>query len=209
MKNQSLARLESVRTGKARNRISACAVTLIAIVGVMPAMATSLYEESRFQSMVADKRAYKKGDVLTVQIIESSSASTMIDTGSQRKQGIGAEATKNGGQIGQAGLAASGEFAGGGRTQRSNRLLATVSVSVVDVHENGDFQVAGEQLLTVNDEVQKVSLRGRARPADVLEGNLILSTRLADSQITYVGEGHLSERSQRPWWRRILDGVGL
>ena len=35
------------------------------------------------------------------------------------------------------------------------------------------------------------------------------ATRLADADITYVGEGHIADRQQRPWWRRIIDGLGL
>ena len=49
----------------------------------------------------------------------------------------------------------------------------------------------------------------RARPADVSDGNVILSTRLADAKITYVGEGDIAERNKRSWWRKLLDGAGL
>jgi flagellar L-ring protein precursor FlgH len=52
-------------------------------------------------------------------------------------------------------------------------------------------------------------LDGRVRPQDISDGNLVLSTRLADARITYVGEGDLSDRARRAWWRRFLDAVGL
>ncbi len=107
------------------------------------------------------------------------------------------------------GIGVNGDFDGGGRTQRSSRLLITLSVSVREVLANGDLRVSGDQLLAVNSEQQRVTVEGRVRPQDVSEGNLVQSTRLADARITYLGEGEVSERQQRAWWRRLLDLVGM
>ena len=69
--------------------------------------------------------------------------------------------------------------------------------------------MSGTQQLTINEETQRIALSGRVRPEDVSDGNVVSSTRLADADITYVGEGHLADRQQRPWWRRLLDAMGL
>ena len=173
------------------------------------ASAASLYDEGRFRPLVADTKAYRIGDTLTVQVIENSSATTSTDTGTRRRQSIGAEAVSNDVRTGQAGLKTAGDFDGGGRTQRSNRLLATMSGTVQEIFDNGDLRVSGEKALTVNDELQKVTLQGRVRPVDISDTNVVLSTRLADARITYLGEGDLTERGQRPWWRKLLDGIGF
>ncbi len=102
-----------------------------------------------------------------------------------------------------------GDFDGGGTTQRTNKLLATITVAVKEVLPTGDLRVAGEQLLTVNDEQHKVSLEGRVRPQDISDGNVVLSTRLAEAHINYVGDGELSDRQRRAWWRKLLDLLGL
>ncbi|MBN9053127.1 MAG: flagellar basal body L-ring protein FlgH, partial [Rhizobiales bacterium] len=85
----------------------------------------------------------------------------------------------------------------------------SVTVTVTEVVPNRELRVAGEQLLTVNEELQKVNLEGRVRPQDISNGNVVLSTRLADARITYVGEGDVSERARRSAWRRIFDWLGL
>ena len=100
-------------------------------------------------------------------------------------------------------------FDGGGTTQRTNRLLVTLTVSVRQVLPNGDLQVAGEQLLTINDEQHKVALEGRVRPQDISTDNTIQSIRLADAKISYIGEGSLSDRQQRAWWNKLLDWLGF
>ena len=61
----------------------------------------------------------------------------------------------------------------------------------------------------MNEELQQVTLEGLVRANDISEGNVVSSTRIADARITYVGEGDVSERARRSWWRRLLDTVGF
>jgi flagellar L-ring protein FlgH len=185
------------------------AVLILWAATVTPIHAISLYNEETFRPLTADNKAFRVGDVLTVQVFENSSATTSADTGTRRKNGISAQASNGSHKSNQIGLAVGGDFEGGGRTQRANRVLATLTVTVRDILPNGDLKVGGEQQLTVNDEPQKVTLEGRVRPVDISEANVVLSTRLADAKITFVGEGDVTERSQRPWWRKLLDGMGL
>ncbi len=174
------------------------------------ARAESLYDENRYRALASDHKAFQVGDVLTVQVIENSSAATTTDTATQRKNNLSANVTypRTGFQAGGT-LAVSGDFDGGGTTQRTNRLLATLTVKVKEVLPNGDLKIAGEQLLTVNQEHHKVTVEGRVRPVDVSTDNVVLSTRLADARIDYVGQGDLSERQKRAWWRKLLDWVGF
>jgi len=185
-------------------------VAMVVLLGLpLGAAATSLYNEATFRPLTADNKAFRVGDVLTVQVFENSSATTSTDTGTRRKNNLNAELTHGARRVAETGIGVGGDFDGGGRTQRANRVLITLSVSVREVLPNGDLRVAGEQLLLVNEEQQKVTLEGRVRPQDVSDGNVVLSTRLADARITYLGEGEVSERQQRAWWRKLLDWVGM
>jgi flagellar L-ring protein FlgH len=176
---------------------------------VLPATAESLYHEGSYRSLTADNKAQRVGDAITVQVFESSSASTTTDTNTQRKNSVSASATTLPSQQHGFGLSVAGDFEGGGTTQRANRLLATLTVTVREVLPNGELRVGGEQVLVVNGERHHVNLEGRVRPQDVSDGNVLLSTRLADARITYVGDGDLSERQKRAWWRSIMDWLGL
>lgn len=178
-------------------------------LGVAPAGAESLYNEGSFRPLAGDNKAYRVGDVLTVQVFENSSAQTSADTNTRRRNELSASLTLSNGSAKTLGVSTSGEFDGGGHTQRANRLLATLTVSVQEILPNGDLRVAGQQLLTVDDEQQKVNLEGRVRPQDITDSNIVLSTRLADAKITYVGDGELSERQKRSWWRKMLDALGF
>lgn len=190
-----------------RTRILALLLCAATICGA--AQATSLYDEATYRPLAGDHKAHRIGDVLTVQVFENSSATTTSDTGTRRKNSLDAELSHAGRVAAQTGIGVNSDFDGGGRTQRANRVLITLSVTVRDVLPNGDLVVAGEQLLLINQEQQRVTLEGRVRPQDVSDANVVLSTRLADARITYLGEGELSERQQRAWWRKLLDWVGM
>ncbi len=171
--------------------------------------AQSLYQESSFRPLTGDNKAFRAGDTLTVQVFENSAATTSAETGTRRNNSLSAQFNRNDRSSGQASLGIAGDFDGGGKTQRANRLLATLSVTVREVLANGDLKVAGEQLLVVNDEPQKVTLEGRVRPTDISDGNIVLSTRLADARISYLGEGDIAQRNRPAWWRNFLDWMGL
>lgn len=191
-----------------RVRLAAAALAAALLVG--RAEATSLYDEEAFRPLTADRKAFRVGDVITVQVMENSSATTSSDTSTQRKNGIDASAAILNVTKPQGGtLNVGGNFSGGGTTQRSNRVLAILTVSVRELLPNGDLRVGGEQVLTINEEQHKVNVEGRVRPQDVSAENVLVSTRLADARITYAGDGELSERSRRAWWRKLIDWLGF
>ncbi len=186
-----------------------CWVLIAFAAGSTPASAQSLYDEKTFRPVAADNRAYKVGDVLTIQILENASATANADTGTRRRNDISADLTRAHVPTVNAGIGVNGEFDGGGRTTRSGKLLAQLTVTVVELAPNGDLRVAGEQLLLINDEQQRIHVTGRVRPQDISDTNVVASSRLADAKITYVGEGELAARQKPAWWRQVMDWMGL
>jgi flagellar L-ring protein precursor FlgH len=184
---------------------------LVGTIGFASAQAQSLYEESTFKSLTSDHKAHRVGDVLTIQVVENAMATANADTGTQRRNGLGVDLSVTYPRVKAAAANASvgGDFDGGGRTERAGRLMAQLTVSIRDVLPNGDLLIAGEQQLTINDERQRIGITGRVRPQDVSEANVVLSTRVADADITYVGEGHLADRQKPAWWRQLVDLLGF
>ncbi len=186
------------------------ALILYSLLGLLALVhAESLYKESSYRPLTGDSKAHRVGDLLTVQVLENSIATSSSDIATRRKNNVNAEVSHGLGKSGQFGLTANGDFDGGGSTQRTNKFLTILTVSVVAVLPNGDLMVAGEQLLNLNDEQQKVNLEGRVRPNDITDGNVVISSRLADARITYLGEGEITDRQKRSWWRKIVDWMGL
>lgn len=187
----------------------AVGLALVLALVTAGARAESLYDPALYRSLGTDRKAARIGDVLTIQVVETSSATSSADTSTGRKSSIDAEFRLSRRPTTAGGLEVDSDFEGGGKTQRSGRLLAQMSVNVVDIAPNGDLYVKGDQLLTVNDEQQKIHVKGRVRPQDISPGNVVLSTRLAQAEIIYMGEGELAGRQRPAWWNRFLNWLGF
>lgn len=168
----------------------------------------SLFSEATYQSFTSDRRLHKVGDLVTVLIIEDASATSTADTGANRDASVGV-AIRNPLSSKAFGAGTNNDFSGGGRTQRAGRLLGQLTVMVRDMAPNGDLIVGGEQLLEINGERQTIRLEGRVRSRDISELNTVPSSRVADAQISFAGDGVLGERQQPGWWHQLLTIFGF
>lgn len=181
---------------------------LAALGGAGAACATSLYEAKSFQSYTSDLRPRRVGDLITVMVYETSSATTVANTSAGREGAVAADARAPG--KGYAlGARSSNQLDGRGRTEREGRVLAQITVAIQEITAHGDLLVAGEQLLEVNNEKQQIRVEGRIRPQDVSDANVVLSTRIASAKISYAGQGDLADVQRPGWWQRVLTTFGL
>jgi len=189
-------------------RYIAAIVAVLALAG--GARAQSLYDAKTFRPLTADNKAFRVGDIVTIQVVENASATANADTDLKRSNSGGAQLNfRSPLPVAGATATATGQFDGGGQTARAGQLLAQLSVSVREVLPNGDLLISGEQLLVINEEQQRIDVEGRIRPQDLSDQNIVLSNRVADARITYVGEGDLAQRQKPAWWHHFLDLFGL
>ena len=171
--------------------------------------AVSMFDERSYRSLVAEAKAFRPGDVLTVLIQENASAVSSADSRAQRNTAVTGTvgSTDTGLHTGRA--SAGTDSDGGGRTQRSGRLLATLSVRVLEVGPQGELLVQGRQDLRINGETQAITLSGVVRPRDVADNNTVSSSRIADARVEFDGEGFVSDKSKPGWISRLLSALGL
>ena len=160
------------------------------------------------QGLAADRRAVTVGDSLTVLIVEASSASTTAQSGAQR-QSRAAGRVGNSSQATTPSAMLESAYDGRGQLLRSGRLIGQIGVVVEQVYPNGDLWVRGRQVIDIDGEVTTIELAGRARPADIGGDNTILSSRLADAEILYDGEGTVSRSGSPGILQRLLSWLGL
>jgi flagellar L-ring protein precursor FlgH len=173
-------------------------VLMILMIGLLslPVIAESLFNETTYQPLIRDHRARNVGQLLTVLIYESASSTTSAGSDTNNSLDVGINAGYDD-DVHDATLGIDNDSSGGGTINRTGRLVASVSVTIETILENGEMLVKGEQSIEFNNENQYIHLEGKVRPEDINADNTILSTRLADAKIRYVGEGLLG-RSQEP-----------
>ena len=146
--------------------------------------------------MATDRKAGDIGDALTVVVYEAAETTNSVRSDSKRNTQVGG-AIRGGSLAEEASLQAGGGYTGGGAVQRSDKVIAQITVTVRAVLPNGDLVVAGEQNMRLNGESTLIGIEGRVRREDVLGDNRVLSSRLADARIVYNGRGFVA-RSARP-----------
>lgn len=169
----------------------------------------SLIQPDAYRGLVADRRAHRVGDTLTVIVVEAASASATANTGNANALQLGVQ-----GQTPHRtypySLGITGSDQGQGETSRSGALNAQLTVRVVSIDPDGLLHVRGEQTVVVNGEKQRIALEGLVREEDILASNLIPSNRISDAQIEFTGHGDVSEAQRRSViyrflkWLRIL-----
>ena len=179
-------------------------IVCLLFISTGTAGANSLWDDS--ESMYADKVAFEKGDILTVNITESSSANQQASTeASQNNQGNVGAGTGVLDFIKSLGYNQSNSDSASGTTSRSGNLSATMTVKVVKLLENGNLKIAGTKEINVNGEKQKIELEGTVRPEDVTPENTVESTYLANVNIKFSGRGVVGNKQRQGVLSKIFD----
>jgi flagellar L-ring protein FlgH len=161
------------------------------------------------RSFFADHRAVVAGDVLTVLITESASATESARTSTDKNDNANVNLTTPSRGQRQWGVGMGGTFSGGGQLERSGKLLARLSVVVDRSDANGNLVVHGEQDIELNGEHQRIHLEGAVRPDDVGSDNTVPSWRIMNAKIALVGKGILGRAQSPGIITRILQWLHL
>ncbi len=176
-----------------------------------PVAEGSLWSAQAPFNLYGDVKARNVGDVVTINIVESASASKNASTKTSRNSSLEANWSgvfeKLAGQwVGtdhKAGLGNS--FDGKGETTRSSTLNAFITAQVIQVAPNGNLVLQGSRQVRVNNEIQYIHIQGVVRPEDIASNNIVLSTYIADAMIELNGQGVVSDKQRTGWLARILD----
>lgn len=170
--------------------------------------------QPRSLSLFEDPKPYRIGDVLTIILQEQTSASKTAETSTAKDDDIsfdvpsilGITPTHNGNTLLNANISPSRAFSGEADSSQSNSLSGQITVTVVDILPNGNMVVQGEKWLTLNKGKEYIRIAGVVRPQDISGDNTITSSKLADAQIAYSGEGFLADSNEQGWLSKFFSG---
>lgn len=172
----------------------------------------SIYNAATSMNLYGDGRAYRVGDILTVTLQEQTSSKKKNKTELDKETSVSLEqGTAFGNGISVLGKPLSfnlptstTEFAGEGKSDMSNSLNGSISVTVHEVLPNGVLLVRGEKWLTLNQGDEYIRVSGMVRPQDIGSDNTIASTKLADARIAYSGTGAVNDTNVMGWLSRFF-----
>lgn len=161
------------------------------------------------RSLFADRKARRTGDVLTVLITEQAAATATARTRADKEESVFGNINQPDERPWHIDLGFGNDFDGGGQIQRSGRLVAKLAVVVAGVDADGNLQIVGEQNINVNNEKQRIALRGTVRPEDVTPDNTVASWRIVDAHIEFKGDGILARKQSPGLLTKLFDLFGL
>jgi len=187
------------------------------------------YASSPLGDLFANPKARDVGDIVTISIVESSSASNNAKTDTSRGSSLTAgidqlfgmekwyperyphyskylSVFNKGGKAAVKGSLESA-FKGDGATTRDGKMTAYITARVVKVLPNGNLMISGSREIMVNNETQFITLSGVIRQRDISPNNVILSTYISDARIAYSGTGVVDARQRPGWLANILNKI--
>lgn len=186
----------------------------------VPAQGSLWVEQGGLSEMFINQKARRIGDIVTIKIVETASATNQASTNTDRKNdmsigltsffGLENRYTPTSSFFNPFSSLAGGydsEFEGAGATKRSGALEAFITARIVQQLPNGNMVIEGNREVRVNNENQIITLTGMVRPRDISSDNIILSTYIADARISYSGSGIVNDRQKPGWLARILDVI--
>lgn len=173
------------------------------------ATGASLYSAATFRPLFEDQRARHVGDVLTITISESNSASKKSSEDASRKSSLSASVPTIAGLPFKAlqGLGASASsaysFAGAGDAAMTNAFSGSITVTVVEELSNGNLVVSGEKQLAINHGNEFVRFSGVVAPRYIVN-NTVTSSHVAEARLEFKQDGALSSAQTQGWLARFF-----
>ena len=182
------------------------------------AQQASLWSGNR-GSLLGDRRAATRGDILTVVIEIDDKAEISNSSGRSRAssdtmgipslfgipQRLDAQLPEGASMAEAYETGSSSSFKGDGSVARKEKLTLRVAATVLDRLPNGVLRIQGSQEVRVNFEVRELIVTGFVRPEDVSRQNEITYDKIAGARISYGGRGQITDVQQPRYGQQITD----
>ncbi len=175
----------------------------------------AIYQAGQQMELFADLKARRIGDVLTIRLTETTSASKSATTKTAKTTSVantgptifGKTPTAGGVPLGTVALSGADAFDGEGSSTQGNSLAGSLTVTVVDVQSNGNLVVQGDKTLRLNQGDEYVHMSGVVRRADIATDNTVTSDKVADAHISYSGRGVIDASNRMGWLARFFNSA--
>ena len=181
-----------------------------------PTALGSLWTDSgRLANMVADYKASRVGDLVTISIAQSLSATNADDVSTNRAFSASSGITALPGHIKTSGVSnlfspsSTQTLTGKAQASSQTSLTTTLTGRVAAVLPSGTLVVEAERQITMDNEKETVILRGMVRPGDLDATNTITSNQVGNLEVEVKGKGVMSEGVRPPnpvvkWLLRVF-----
>ncbi|WP_445285895.1 flagellar basal body L-ring protein FlgH [Yoonia sp. 2307UL14-13] len=192
----------------------------IETTALTPSSGASLWTGAR-GSLLGDRRAVRRGDILTVVIEIDDSAEISNSTDRSRSasqqaaipqllgipQRIDRRLPEGASSGSLVDLNTQSSASGDGSVRRNEKLTLRIAATITDVLPNGVLSIVGQQEVRVNFELRELIVTGYVRPEDITRRNEVTYDKIASARISYGGRGQISDVQQPRYGQQILENT--
>ena len=172
-------------------------------------------------SLYADPRAARAGDILTV-VIEIDEKAEISNRTGQSRQGSeqlnvpalfglpqrAAAIMPEGASLDPAvEISSASDYQGDGSVRRNEKLTLRIAATVVERLPNGALRIEGQQEVRVNNELRELTVTGYVRSSDISRKNEITYDKIASARISYGGRGQISDVQAPRYGQQVTDAI--
>jgi flagellar L-ring protein FlgH len=181
-----------------------------------PSTPGSLWNDTgRLANMVADYKASRVGDLVTISVAQNLSASNADNVSTNRSFSASSGITALPGGVSTTRVAnlfspsSTQVLSGKSAASSQTALTTTLTGRVAAVLPTGTLVVEAERRITMDNQQETVILRGLVRPGDLDATNTVASNSVGDLEVEVKGKGVTSEGVRPPnsvikWVLRVI-----
>lgn len=199
------------------NRYFYCLLLTFLPLSPAPAQTGSIWPASgsagATTTLYCDRTAASVGDLITILVNLSASASKNQSTDTSKNASVNDTITALGypftdgdpdwyryrNQAPQVAWNAAESWKGGGKMSNTEGYTTTIQARIVDALPNGVLRVEARRRYAMGKEKSDLILTGLVRREDLTPANSVLSTQVADLQLSQEGKGPLTRNSSKGW----------
>ncbi len=174
-------------------------------------------DNGRLANMVADYKASRVGDLVTISIAQNLSSTNTGNVATNRSFSASSGISALGGHIKTSGVtslfspSSTQALAGKAQATSTTALSTTLTGRVAALLPSGTLVIEAERQIMMNDQRETVILRGLVRPGDLDSTNTVTSNSVGNLEVEVKGKGIISEgtRPPNPIVKWILRVVGF
>jgi flagellar L-ring protein precursor FlgH len=181
-----------------------------------PANGSLFTDGSLALTLVGDFKPRRVGDLVFVDVTETSTANVSSNASRSRDSGtLGGLAGLLAALPSPSAAAISSvvnglgqrSYAGKGSTGRTSDLKARIAARVIEVLPNGDLRIEADKMVKINKEDERLTVSGIVRQRDISPDNAVASTAVGELRVALSGRGVASADNQPGWLFRIFDKI--
>lgn len=157
----------------------------------VPATATrsgAIFNSAAYRPMFEDRRPRYVGDIVTINITESTTATKAGGSSGSKDGKVDAAITGLfSHNVPAANFAANSatSYADKAAANSSNAFNGSITATVIEVLSNGYLVVSGEKQVSLDKGTEFVRFSGVVNPDTITAGNFVTSTKVADARVEY------------------------